>query len=551
MDEQEEGGSASQRSNIPRAVLVSKTKFYLEIKNEDSDNNAPNDQGITPAVKVSSQIGQGRSAKLRNGVYRQYVVLESRVPFSIQTMMNIDEGPMAGYEAIIVKPSKTFRFLELPRELRDRILLLALLVPEARVQHRQTRTVDYVNSGFGNGFKTVKIFSHTTICTPGLLLVCHQVHAESLPIMYGKTMFEIRSARRLEEFVEKIGHNARFVKTMSITGSSLTGSSIDDLYGKADLLSKLVYLNRLNLIHRHETCESFNSPIAIAEEFYNIATSWIHEVGIIKGNRYAAVDVIKFQDCSSAWNADFRAQLKFYIEKRPSAFRFLQLPRTVRLSIYELAMTDQSDYAIEEIPGMESEPQPGGIIAFHQTRVREHGARVVDRVHPGMIYRSNAVTPGLLQVNRSVHNESLPILYSRNTFSFSFITLLDDAGIRTMLETFFNQIGASVAYIKRLAVARLIPEWRIPPTLIHLEKLYMPMTEGYWTKKKNPIIAARDFYTRERLWIEGVASFRGDRMAVLNIISPTTGHDMNLVSAEHRTWEPKFRAELRRLLLLN
>ncbi|KAK8186077.1 hypothetical protein BC567DRAFT_269491 [Phyllosticta citribraziliensis] len=495
MDEQEEGGSASQRSNIPRAVLVSKTK------NEDSDNNAPNDQGITPAVKVSSQIGQGRSAKLRNGVYRQYVVLESRVPFSIQTMMNIDEGPMAGYEAIIVKPSKTFRFLELPRELRDRILLLALLVPEARVQHRQTRTVDYVNSGFGNGFKTVKIFSHTTICTPGLLLVCHQVHAESLPIMYGKTMFEIRSARRLEEFVEKIGHNARFVKTMSITGSSLTGSSIDDLYGKADLLSKLVYLNRLNLIHRHETY--------------------------------------------------FRAQLKFYIEKRPSAFRFLQLPRTVRLSIYELAMTDQSDYAIEEIPGMESEPQPGGIIAFHQTRVREHGARVVDRVHPGMIYRSNAVTPGLLQVNRSVHNESLPILYSRNTFSFSFITLLDDAGIRTMLETFFNQIGASVAYIKRLAVARLIPEWRIPPTLIHLEKLYMPMTEGYWTKKKNPIIAARDFYTRERLWIEGVASFRGDRMAVLNIISPTTGHDMNLVSAEHRTWEPKFRAELRRLLLLN
>ncbi|KAK8168420.1 hypothetical protein BKA80DRAFT_266865 [Phyllosticta citrichinensis] len=90
-----------------------------------------------------------------------------------------------------------------------------------------------------------------------------------------------------------------------------------------------------------------------------------------------------------------------------------------------------------------------------------------------MIYRLTVVALGLLKVNRSVYNESLPVLYSRGKFLFSFITQHDAAGETCQVtETFVKQIGAPAAYIKRNVVASH-PGMEGPPTLIHLEKLYM------------------------------------------------------------------------------
>ncbi|KAK7521846.1 hypothetical protein IWZ03DRAFT_421070 [Phyllosticta citriasiana] len=326
--------------------------------------------------------------------------------------------------------------------------------------------------------------------------------SDSLPVVYGQTMFKMVIAGDLEDFVKIVGADARFVKDVSITEPD-----IEELHNEADFLSNFGHLNRLELAHHHDHQETYASPIATAEEFYNTVPGWIEAAGVIKGNKYASLDVVMFKDCSATWNAEFRVQLKFYIGKRRSSFPFLRMPQNVRQDIHELAMTDQSDYTNEHLPGRMSELQPGGIIDLDQKIVREDGARIVNRHIGEKVYRTNSVTPEFLQVNRFVYEESLPILYSKNTFLFSYILLDDIAKIPTMMELFLNQIGASAAYIKRLAVERLITEWRTPPNLIHLEKLYVPVTEGPWKQTENPIIAARNFFSRQRQWIEGVASF--------------------------------------------
>ncbi|KAK8222913.1 hypothetical protein BKA81DRAFT_231352 [Phyllosticta paracitricarpa] len=80
MDEPGEGGSVSQGSRVPHALLVSNTKKRIK----ESNTNASNNQMASPVVQVSSQTSLQDAARLHNGMYRQNAVLQSMMPFSTQ-----------------------------------------------------------------------------------------------------------------------------------------------------------------------------------------------------------------------------------------------------------------------------------------------------------------------------------------------------------------------------------------------------------------------------------------------------------------------------------
>ncbi|KAK8254890.1 hypothetical protein HDK77DRAFT_433382 [Phyllosticta capitalensis] len=548
MADQEEAGGASEETRSSPAILVSKP---TATKNEGSKSGISNKQMPPPVVKIANQVGQQHAAKLRNGVYRQFVMFESTVPFSVQTMMNIDDGPMTGCEAMIVKPLKGFRFLELPREIRDRIYTFAI---------RSERTTNFYKkldhplpaiSPYDT--ETCDLdFQHQKASTPGLLQVSRQVHAETMPILYGQTRF-ILHEDYLEAFLETLGRASKFVKSLRLWGT-LAG-----FYKFASLLLRLVNLKRLELDLRfrgEDLADADWEPDFAAAEFYNIATSWILAVGRINENRYAAADIVVPNSDMTLntpeWNAKFRSALRTNItNKFERSFPLLKLPRNVRLMIYEFAMTDRFPKTCAFLTGL-GEPRTG-IVAFLDFRLKIDGTRVVKRSFYGGPeldrQRDESLTPGLLRTSRLIYHESLPILYSRNTFFFYGDEDHDIPEIEELLEVFFNQIGRSASYIQRFGFERYMPGLKYLATLLQLRELFVPLSEGAYDDE-TPENAAKNFYERERQWIEGVSTLRRDRLAVLRIISPTIGDGMHLIStADNGGWMPQFRAELQRLLL--
>lgn len=95
-----------------------------------------------------------------------------------------EEGPQK-------KKKKTFRFLDLPAELRNRIHELALT---------RSRNLRIITAHFGQGprLNNTRIF-------PSILLANHQTHAEATPILYGDNTFGFLRPDALHLFLQTIG----------------------------------------------------------------------------------------------------------------------------------------------------------------------------------------------------------------------------------------------------------------------------------------------------------------------------------------------------------
>lgn len=93
------------------------------------------------------------------------------------------------------------QFLELPRELRNLIYTFTLCASGSGGKVRIKRPTH--DRGTREKYQKLALF-----------VVCRQIHAETLPIFYGKNVFYVDSSDHLRFLVRE--HNAQYIRAISL-----------------------------------------------------------------------------------------------------------------------------------------------------------------------------------------------------------------------------------------------------------------------------------------------------------------------------------------------
>lgn len=522
-----------------------------------------------------------RAQKHDDAKFRYHLKLESKSPFSVlQTVshapepesatvhmrvnqVTLMEGPLKGRQVIVLDQSPPFRFLDLPREIRDEIYTYAMvpevLQHEAIISHPNNN--GYIRFRVRRKFPSVyhrvtfysrvrrnepikQQFKHKESLTPGLLLTSKQVYEESLPVLYGRNHFVIPGVSvALSHFLDKIGASSKDIRSLRINNFWYAPDS-----GKH--LDKLYHLQSLSLDAPSEL-EGWpiESPIRAADAFFEKAYRWVRgmasvhkDTDYLRAVRSINVDcpteclcrVISKNDPSTycQWKSEFRNELKRNIEAWTiGSTLFLKFPRKVRDLIYSHAMVTDEKIMVQ------SDADTGSIERFGFAF--DDNDKVRGILTSGFLW-SASVTAALLRVDRQIYQESVQVLYGKNSFCF---------GYARDLQPFLDNIGYSYVYLRSIQIWGLPQDFNVLCKLPNLDELYLDITSESSSEKRDSITPeeeARIFYDKAGKWIECSGAHRpGGRSDAIDRIHFECTPAPSLEESED--WEAKFKEGLKRL----
>lgn len=479
------------------------------------------------------------------------------------SQVTLMEGPLKGRQVIVLDQNPPFRFLDLPREIRDEIYTYAMvpevLQHEAIISHPNNN--GYIRFRVRRKFPSVyhrvtfysrvrrnepikQQFKHKESLTPGLLLTSKQVYEESLPVLYGRNHFVIPGVSvALSHFLDKIGASSKDIRSLRINNFWYAPDS-----GKH--LDKLYHLQSLSLDAPSEL-EGWpiESPIRAADAFFEKAYRWVRGVASVhkdtdylRAVRSINVDcpteclcrIISKNDPSTycQWKSEFRNELKRNIEAWTiGSTLFLKFPRKVRDLIYSHAMVTDEKIMVQ------SDADTGSIERFGFAF--DDNDKVRGILTSGFLW-SASVTAALLRVNRQIYQESVQVLYGKNSFCF---------GYARDLQPFLDNIGYSYVYLRSIQIWGLSQDFNVLCKLPNLDELYLDITSESSSEKRDSITPeeeARIFYDKAGKWIECSGAHRpGGRSDAIDRIHFECTPAPSLEESED--WEAKFKEGLKRL----
>lgn len=204
---------------------------------------------------------------------------------------------------------KIFPFLSLPPELKNKIYDYTLtcdheipLISKAR-QYRHAIELGTTETfqktlrqrrgwGYFNRSVAVAIPVTKPSLGPNLLLLNKEIHAETQPILYGANVFAFEDMKALHTFCANIRpKNCAALRELNIKHWGNSSSTKGANFAAFTVLASAINITRLNM-----DCEvaqgSWGTGKNIARQFYRDGHTWLEAVGLAKGKRDAAVDLI-------------------------------------------------------------------------------------------------------------------------------------------------------------------------------------------------------------------------------------------------------------------
>lgn len=207
------------------------------------------------------------------------------------------------------QPPKTFNFMDLPGELKNKIYDQALKHHEPIILVTKTKQHRHViQFGMDHDFdrgtprphwgymvRKVPYRPATGIAkpfiVPNLLAVSRQVYAEAQPILYGGNVFILKDPAVLHTFCAKIGpRNCAALKELVLKEYGYSGVSKAMNHAAFTMLASAGAVN-LNRIHLDCDVHCFGGKL-IAKTMMRDGHFWFEAVGLAKGKWDAAVDML-------------------------------------------------------------------------------------------------------------------------------------------------------------------------------------------------------------------------------------------------------------------
>ncbi|KAL1393629.1 hypothetical protein HDK64DRAFT_8951 [Phyllosticta capitalensis] len=231
--------------------------------------------------------------------------LSSTYPLEVVSIGRVSEGPRIGHHALYVKTQYQFtRFLELPRELRNRIYRFATTSDEPIV------LIDAVSRD-----------DPTSTLTPALLTVSKQVHEEAMDVLYGENTFLFLNVQLPELWQGLSEKSLRRLRRLEIP---LSIDDDDSLLALSEHLWRLPQLTHLLFTFDHATYEDFCQYVGVAH-FALVLSGWLDGVARLRGNAFAGLNVLSAryyipgsEHCGDV-DDRFRQAIREYLERERMA----------------------------------------------------------------------------------------------------------------------------------------------------------------------------------------------------------------------------------------
>ena len=235
------------------------------------------------------------------------------------------------------KKEQSFRFLDLPAELRDMIYEMTLADANGvsirgyqyghrRVAHRgpvyapDSYTRTYRGRRLKDGQNEVRPISTDFI--PGLLAVNKQINAEAINYLYGHE-FVFENTTALHSFLAPMSaRNKKRLKSLEIMAWGQSGEAKGHNYSGLTLLSGATNLKSLRI-----TCDvSYwsNQPGRIAARIFRDAHWFFEAYGAANGRKDAAVNILELDNSNFvSWHASAPADMSVLVERFKISLRGL------------------------------------------------------------------------------------------------------------------------------------------------------------------------------------------------------------------------------------
>lgn len=211
---------------------------------------------------------------------------------------------------LVKKPTKekSFRFLDLPAELRDMIYEKTLAdangvgIVAAQAGHRHVAIRGEVFTEQDLRYRPYSRFKQakqgaielapiSTSFVPALLAVNKQVNAEGINYLYGQN-FIFKDTTALHSFLAPIGtRNQQRLENIEVMAWGQSGVSKGNNHAAFTLLAAATNLKSLRI--RCNVSYSSNSPKRIANRVFKEAHWFLDAYGVANGRKDAAVDILE------------------------------------------------------------------------------------------------------------------------------------------------------------------------------------------------------------------------------------------------------------------
>ncbi|KAF2662954.1 hypothetical protein K491DRAFT_672782 [Lophiostoma macrostomum CBS 122681] len=184
----------------------------------------------------------------------------------------LKEGPYKDHVAVVLKQSRPFPILDLPKEIRPRIFNYLLKDENQTIpitlKHGGTRTAYAPNYHDPNNL--------------AILSTCKVIHEEVAPIAYGHK-FQFAGTQVAATFLLQIGQFRRFIKSLEM--DTYNGATASTIFRLLPDCPEIAYV-KFNHISSNE------SPGTATKNMFNHARSWLCVPD--KANPTKRLDILKF-----------------------------------------------------------------------------------------------------------------------------------------------------------------------------------------------------------------------------------------------------------------